>query len=117
VKLFSTFEVEEAVAHAADGGQSLHLHQIIVDRAKAPGCFVSAVNRGEPIAHLFYLDRDRLIATAKRLGVKVIFVDRDRTASQHIDLCAGPLRKAYTLLEAGQEEKLKGLLAAFKARA
>lgn len=116
MKLFTTFEVEEAVAHAAAGGQALHLHQIIVDRDDAPACFVRAVDRGEPIAHLFDLNRERLIATAKKLGVRVIFVDRGGTDRQHIDLCAGPLRNAYKLLDAVDSAALKPILAKFREK-
>lgn len=99
MKSFLALQVDEAIAHAAAGGQALHLHRIIVDRKKAPRCFVAAVDRGEHIAHLFDLDEVRLIATAKRLGVRVIVVDRPGTDRQHIDLCGGPLRKAKALCE------------------
>lgn len=99
MKKFTQGQVDAALAYALSGGQALHLHRIIVDRTKAPRCFVAAVDRGEDIAHLFDLDRERLIRTAKNLGVKVVYVDRDRTLSQHIDLCAGPLRKAISLCE------------------
>lgn len=99
MKKFTQGQVDAALAYALSGGQALHLHRIIVERAKAPRCFVAAVDRGEDIAHLFDLDRERLIRTAKSLGVKVVYVDRDRTPSQHIDLCAGPLRKAISLCE------------------
>jgi hypothetical protein len=97
VKVFTCLEIDEALAHAAGGGQALHLHRIIPDRKAASRCFVAAVDRGEDIAHLFDLDRGRLVATAKRLGVKVVYVDRDGTDRQHIDLCGGPLRKAKAL--------------------
>jgi prepilin-type N-terminal cleavage/methylation domain-containing protein/prepilin-type processing-associated H-X9-DG protein len=94
MKKFDEIEVKEAVDYAAAGGQALHLHQIIPDRKKAPRCFVSAVDRGEDIAHLFDRDTERLKATARRLGVRVIFIHREGTDRQHIDLCAGPLKKA-----------------------
>lgn len=97
MKSFPTFELDEALAYARAGGQALHLHQIIPDRRRAPRCFVAAVDRGEDIAHLFDLDRARLVATAKRLGVKVVVVDRDGTDRQHVDLCGAPLRKAVAL--------------------
>lgn len=93
-------EIDEALTHAAAGGQSLHLHRIIVDRNRAPRCFVAAVDRGEDIAHLFDLDEVRLVATAKRLGVRVVYIDRAGTARQHIDLCGAPLRKAVAMCEA-----------------
>lgn len=100
MKRFASLEVEEAIAYAAAGGQALHLHRIIVDRTKAPRCFVQAVDRGEHIAHLFDLNTERLRATARRLGVRVVYIDREGTPRQHLDLCGGPLRKAIAECEA-----------------
>lgn len=97
MKAFACLEIDEALAFAAAGGQALHLHRIIPDRRRAPRCFVAAVDRGEDIAHLFDLDRDRLVATARRLGVRVLVIDREGTDRQHIDLCGGPLRKAMAM--------------------
>lgn len=97
IRIFEALEVREAIEHAKAGGQALHLHQFIVDRSKAPRCFVRAVDRGEMIAHLFDQNKDRLIRTAKSLGVKVIFIDREGTESQHIDLCGKPLKQAMAL--------------------
>lgn len=108
MKAFCQMEVEEAVAEADGGGQALHLHRIIVDRDRAPRCFVAAIDRGEPIAHLFDRDEKRLIATAKGFGVKVIFIDRRGTESQHIDLCGGPMWKAIRTCE--NQEKVKAIL-------
>lgn len=99
MRKFACLEIDEVLAHAAAGGQALHLHRIIVNRSKAPRCFVAAVDRGEDIAHLFDLDRDRLVETARRLGVRVVYVDRDGTARQHVDLCGAPLRKALAMCE------------------
>lgn len=99
MKLFQQREIREALDHAASGGQALHCHRIIMDRAKAPGCFKRAVARGEDIAHLFDLDKVRLVATARRLGVKVILVEREDSSCQHIDLCGAPLKKAKGLCE------------------
>lgn len=114
MKVFATREVEEAKAYAAAGGQALHLHDIIPDRNAAPRCFVNAVDRGEPIAHLFDRNRARLVATARLLGVHVIVVDRDGGAGQHIDLCAGPLRKCYKQLDDDQADRLREILDSFK---
>ena len=94
---FSQSEVAEAKAHAMQGGQSLHVHRIIVDRKKAPRCFGAAIDRGESIAHLFDQDAERLRKTAKKLGVKVIVVEHEGTPRQHIDLCGSPLKKAREL--------------------
>jgi hypothetical protein len=99
MRAFKCMEIDEALGHAADGGQALHLHRIIVDAAKAPRCFVAAVGRGEDIAHLFDRDEARLVATVRRLGVRVVVVERRGTPRQHVDLCAGPLRKALALCE------------------
>lgn len=93
LRVFAQRDVAAAKAHAAAGGQALHLHKIIPDRRRAPRCFVAAVDRGEFIAHLFDLDRERLIRTVRALGVRVIHVDRDGEPGQHIDLCGAPLRK------------------------
>ncbi len=112
-----TLEVDEAVAYARTGGLSLHLHRIIGDRNKAPRCFVDAVDRGEPIAHLFGADAAQLVAVARQCGVRVTHIDRRGTDRQHIDLCSGPLRKAYKLLDADQAEKLAAVLAALKVKA
>ena len=117
MRVFAMREVDEAIEHAHEGGQSLHLHRIIPDRSRAPKCFVDAVDRGEYIAHLYDQDRERLIATAKKLGVRVVYVDRDGTRGQHIDLCAGPLRKAYKTLEGAEIIKLTKLLASLKVGA
>ncbi len=99
MKRFRCLEIDEAIAHAVGGGQSLHLHKIIVDRRQAPQCFVRAVDRGEDIAHLFDTDDLRLVATARRFGVRVIKIDRPGTDRQHIDLCGAPLRKALSECE------------------
>ncbi len=96
VKIFRQSEVSEAKAHAMNGGQALHLHRIIVDRSKAPACFVLAVDRGEDIAHLFDQDVKRLRETVKKLGVKVVVIEHRGTDRQHVDLCGRPLQRAKT---------------------
>lgn len=97
MKKFTQWELKEALAHTAAGGQALHLHRIIVDRRKAPKCFVRDVDAGKDIAHLFDQDEKRLRLTAKQLGVRVLVVEHMGTDGQHIDLCGAPLRKAITL--------------------
>jgi hypothetical protein len=101
MKHFTDRQVEEAWAHAEAGGQALHTHAIICDRAKAPRCFVRAVDRGEKIAHLFDMDEARLVATARRLGVNVVVVERPGRKGMHVDLCGAPLRKALAECEQG----------------
>lgn len=97
MKHFTVWEIHEAYAYAEEGGQALHTYRIIVDRARAPECFVRAVDNGEDIAHLFDQNTERLKTTARALGVKVVFIDKAGTPRQHVDLCGGPLKKALAM--------------------
>lgn len=99
IKKFEQHEVREALAYAAEGGLAIHLHSIIPDDRKAPQCFVRAVKRGERIAHVFGNDAEVLRAFAKKVGVRVIYVHREGTANQHIDMCSLPLRRALGFAE------------------
>lgn len=99
MRVFSCLEVNEAEAYAAQGGQAIHLHRIIVDPARAPQCFVRAVARGEDLAHLFDQDEKRLISTARKLGVRVVVVERRGQPGQHVDLMGRPLQRALALCE------------------
>lgn len=94
---FAKREIREATAWAMEGQQALHVWEPdgwAEARAAAgrpvPACFA----KSDLWAHLFDQDRDRLIATARRLGVRVIKVEHQGTRHQHIDLCGGPLRRA-----------------------
>jgi len=111
MKLFACREVEEAIAYASSGGIAIHLHTIIPDRATAPRCFVQAVDRGEPIAHVFCRDEAKLITLARQLGVRAIKIDRRGTVRSHIDLCSGPLWKALRMLDVADQIKLREILA------
>lgn len=107
MKIFQCREIREAEAYAASGGQALHLHRIIVDRDRAPRCFVREVDAGRDIAHLVDLDEARLIATVKQFGVRVVVVEHRGQSFQHVDLCGGPLRKAIAearAAESGQDD-------------
>ncbi len=91
MKQFEMKEIREAQQFALEGGQALHLHNM---------------NQGHPlfrrypvIAHLFDQDKDRLIATARKLGVRVIKVGREGENGQHIDLCGKPLERAMILCQ------------------
>jgi len=99
MKRFESHELEAAIAHAADGGQALHVHRFVGNRHFAPRIFVREIDAGREIAHLFDRDIDRLIATARGLGVRAIKVGRQGTPKQHIDLCAAPLRAALAMAE------------------
>lgn len=83
--------VREAKAEAAAGGQGLHVYSAMPTRfPSAPAVF----KRHPEWAHLFDQDLERLVATARRLGVRVIKVDREGEPGQHIDLCGAPLARA-----------------------
>jgi len=90
-------ELEAAVAFAAAGDQALHMMpgSFAHMRKDTPGCF----RRGGQIAHLFDTDLVRLVATARRLGVRIIKVERGGTPRQHIDLCGKPLERACVLCQ------------------
>ena len=92
MKAFKLREIREAIAYAAQGEQALHLmdESWAHLRKDTPRCFKG---RGQ-IAHLFDQDKTRLIATARKLGVRVIKVEREGAPGQHIDLCGKPLALA-----------------------
>jgi hypothetical protein len=62
-------------------------------RADTPNCFKDRTQ----IGHLFDQSKERLISTARKLGVRVIRVERDGQRGQHIDLCGKPLARAVEL--------------------
>lgn len=99
MRVFSCMEVHEAKDYAAQGGQAIHLHRIISDPARAPQCFVRAVARGEYLAHLFDQDEERLITTARKLGIRVVMVERRGQPGQHVDIMGRPLQRALALCE------------------
>lgn len=105
MKIFKTLQVREAIAYAIAGGQALHLHQIIVNIDTAPRCFINAIARGEHIAHLFDQDKERLVKTVRRAGVRVIHIDKEDTPRQHIDLCGAPLRKVRAMARAERKKR------------
>lgn len=95
MKLFQLRELQAARDFAAAGGQALHLMPAdfvagVASARKSPSCF----RGGREAAHLFDQDEVRLRATARRLGVKVLQVEKAGTPSQHIDLVGGPLNRA-----------------------
>lgn len=50
-------------------------------------------------AHLVDMDFDRLVKTARGLGVERVVVERKGTHLQHVDLCGGPLKRAIARCE------------------
>ncbi|NDY56676.1 hypothetical protein G3N56_07955 [Desulfovibrio sulfodismutans] len=88
MKLFPHRELRSALAHAAAGGQALLVHAWGGPSRYA--CFDGAAEIGK----LFDQNRARLAATAQRLGVRRIKVDRPGQPGQHVDLVGGPLAKA-----------------------
>jgi hypothetical protein len=91
MKQFLMMELHDAIRHAQDGGQSLHLHNITAGHP--------LFRRYSEIAHLFDMDANRIRQTATKLGVKVIKIERANTDRQHIDLCGKPLDRAKMLCE------------------
>jgi len=94
MKRFEHREVKAALAHAAAGGQALHVWDPGPNAAqiypKAPKIFL----RHRPWAHLFDRDVERLKATARRLGIRRVYIDRRGDRGQHVDLCGKPLDRA-----------------------
>jgi hypothetical protein len=87
MKIFQMMDIALARKCAGEGGQALHLHNMTSGGH-------SLFRRYNEIGHLFDQDYERLEATARRLGVKVIKVERRNGPGQHIDLCGAPLRRA-----------------------
>jgi hypothetical protein len=102
VRRFEKRSVRSAVAYAADGGQALHVFEAIKGMP-APGCF----RRSKLWAHLFDQNAERLRATARRLGVRVVVVHHPETVKQHVDLCGKPLECALAMCEEGNLFEVK----------
>ena len=92
MKKFKEREIWEARDYALEGGQALHCHQQLGSRP--PMCFRRDVNVGKDIGHLFDQDRGRLEATVRKLGVRVVVVQRVGKPYQHVDLCGKPMERA-----------------------
>lgn len=108
MKRFETREIREAIAHAAAGGQALHVcRSAQFVGPNAPKCF----QESELFAHLFDQNRRRLIETARELGVRVLKLERGFTPTQHIDLCRGPLEKALKRCDREHAKEAQAALA------
>ncbi len=110
--LFRQREQREAIAHAASGGQALHIisGSFAYLRPDTPDCAKGLAY----VAHLFDQDTKRLVSTATRLGVRQIRIERAGQPGQHIDLFRGPLERA--IREAVRYEKPAGKEAVGVAR-
>jgi hypothetical protein len=104
MKIFLQREILAAYAHAKAGGQAIHLCDAAFVGPGAPLCF-----RGKPFAHLFDQDLDRLLKTAKSLGVRVLVPQHVESHRQHIDLTGKPLKQAIyrANAEADREKELR----------
>lgn len=91
MKKFSMYQIMDAYKYSAEGGQALHVHSLTMGHP--------FFKRFSQIAHLFDQDRDRLVETARRLGVQKIRVEYEGTARQHIDLCGKPFDRAVAECE------------------
>jgi hypothetical protein len=89
MKLFEMREIREAQEYALQGNQALHVHTINQGHRM--------FKRYPVIGHLFDQDKERLVQTAKQLGVRVIKIGREGERGQHIDLCGKPFEKACEL--------------------
>jgi len=90
MKLFKAREVQAAKEYSLRG-QALHVWD------PGPGGWPGAplvFQRNRPWAHLFDMNEERLLKTARRLGVRRPRVDRRGELGQHIDLCGKPLERA-----------------------
>jgi len=95
IALFEQRQFREALEHAAQGGQALHLMEWPgPDLPGVPRCF-----RGRRYAHLLDQDRNRLIQTAQRFGICQIKTHTAGTRYQHVDLCGLPLERALEQID------------------
>jgi len=85
------------------GGQALHVWMPPREGyPDAPEVFKRAQRNGEPWAHLLDKDKERLVKTVRRYGVRVVAVYRAGTPTQHVDLCGDPLRRILKEAQDGQ---------------
>lgn len=91
MKIFLEREIRAAYAHAAAGGQAIHVCETRrYVASSAPACF----RRSAQFAHFFDQNHERLLETVRRLGVRVVVVEHAGTPRQHVDLCGRPLARA-----------------------
>lgn len=99
LRMFEERQIKDAWTWAAKGNQALHRM-----RAKPwphiPKCFRDAKWWG----HLFDTNTERLIRTAKELGVKRVRIHQKGTPKQHVDLYGRPLEHAIKKATINHEE-------------
>jgi hypothetical protein len=88
MRLYHGNQVRKALEHASAGGQALLIMPWNRDEGPKP------FRKAEMIGKLIDLNRERLVATARGLGVRVIKICRKGKPGQHIDLCGTPLDRA-----------------------
>lgn len=88
MKRFARKNYREAMAYAANGEQALLVHAW--NGPSRYACF----NGAPEVGKLFDQDAARLVATAHRLGVRRVVVDREGQPGQHVDLVGEPLERA-----------------------
>lgn len=92
MKHFQEKEICEALEFVTAGGQALHIFK--PTRASANKRIPLPFRRTKVWAHLLDLNKQRLVETARKLGVKIIVIDCKGGRGQHVDLCGRPLERA-----------------------
>ena len=105
MKYFPTHRIADALAHAAAGGQSLHVMTGAWGRTDHLPTAPRVFRRSGIFAHLFDQDRGRLEATARRLGVRFVSVHNAGLPGQHVDLVGRPLVRAQRLCAAARKQE------------
>lgn len=96
----------QAIEHAESGGMALHVWKPSRSHGVSifPGHEIPTVFKiHDKWGHLLCRDTDRLIATAKRLGIRMVVISKRGKRGQHVDLCGKPLEKA--IVEAKKSEQ------------
>ncbi len=115
---FEHREVAAAKAHSAAGGIALHVWNPGPQGwPGAPACFMKEAKAGRPWAHLLDQNLDRLLALGRKLGVSASALDKKGQPDQHLDLCAGPLRKAMAMAETRAADEQPALALATESEA
>lgn len=101
MKVFVQSDLHAAMTYARHGGLAIHLHFIVF--ADSPQCFKRDVAAGLPIAHVFHSDSEFLRRLAKSIGINKVYIDREGSTRQHLDVCGTPLQRLLAM--AGEDVK------------